>query len=159
MGGPLCIIVITGKTRRAPVRRLGKCLLISARMPGCFLIRILQYTAVAHLLIIQKESCGYLMLCCRAFFFSALFLHCIYPSLLLRISFVLYLVLCRTSLPLALCFFQKSKNLCSVALLPKVNTNVCMLEIVLPFHAAGDFTVFSSKNRIPCSLIPPCLHY
>lgn len=56
-------------------RRLGKCLLISAKMPGCFLIHILQHTAVALLLIIQEESCGYLMLCCRAFF------QCTFPAL------------------------------------------------------------------------------
>ena len=48
--------------------RLGECLLISAEMPGCFLISILQHTAVVHLLIIQEEGCGYLMLCFRAFF-------------------------------------------------------------------------------------------
>lgn len=48
--------------------RLDKCLLISAEMPGCFLISIPQHTAVVHLLIIQEEGCGYLMLCFRAFF-------------------------------------------------------------------------------------------
>lgn len=45
--------------------KLGTCLLISAEMPERFL---LQYTAMAHLLIIQEECCGFLMYCCRAFF-------------------------------------------------------------------------------------------
>lgn len=75
--------------------KLGACLLISAEMPESFL---LQYTAMAHLLIIQEECCGFLMYCCRAFF-GAIFLWCVQSSLLLCVYFLLHLAL-RPSIPL-----------------------------------------------------------
>lgn len=142
--------------------RLGKCLLISAKMPGCFLIRILHYTAVAQPLIIEEESCGYLMLCCRAFFpvhfsCSAFIPLCSSAS---PSCCILYCVVRHPHLFFA--FLKKKQELLlrgSAAKSQHESVCVCVLEDVLPFHASGDFTALSSENRIPCTLIPPCLHY
>lgn len=133
--------------------QLGKCLLISAKMPGCFLIHILQRTAVAHLLIIQEESCGYLMLCCRDVSIFPALHSCLFAPLHLLPAACC--IVCYSLLPLCFLvlfwdFFQKRKCFCSIALQPKVNKNVsmcvwmCMLEAMHTCHASGDFTVLSS---------------
>lgn len=136
--------------------RLDKCLLISAEMPGCFLISIPQHTAVVHLLIIQEEGCGYLMLCFRAFFSvhfpcSAFIPLCSFVS---PSCCILYCAARHSHLRFAF-FKKKTELLLSGSAAKSQRDCVC----ALPFHASGDFTVLSSRNRIPCTLIPPRLHY
>lgn len=123
--------------------RLDKCLLISAEMPGCFLISIPQHTAVVHLLIIQEEGCGYLMLCFRAFFSvhfpcSAFIPLCSFVS---PSCCILYCAARHSHLRFAF-FKKKRQNFCSVAPQPKVNATVCvrslfMLQVILQCWAAG----------------------
>lgn len=99
-----------GKMWRAPVlHHLGKCLLIPAKKPGCFVVDISQYTAAAPRSIIQKESCGYLMLCCRVVFSVHFALHSSL-SFLLWVFFLPYLELCGVSFPLILCVFKKKRQ-------------------------------------------------
>lgn len=115
---------------------LGKCLLIPAKMPGCFLVHIPHYTSAPHRSIIQEESCGYLMLCCRAVFFPPCAFS--YSAFIPLSSFAspsfLHLVLCGTSYPLALCFFPKKKKpkLCGSA----DEGSFFMLQVILQYWAA-----------------------
>lgn len=105
---PLCITATPGKLRGGGAACLTKTYSYLQRLPGSFLIGIPRYTAKPHLLIIQEESCRYLMLCCRVFSW------CTVPARFSSLGFfgsifLLYLVSCK-SIPLSLTFFFRNKS-------------------------------------------------
>lgn len=129
------------KMWRAPVlRHLGKCLLIPAKKPGCFLVDISQYTAAAPRSIIQKESCGYLMLCCRVVFSVHFALHSSL-SFLLWVFFLPYLELCGVSSPLTLCVFKKRQDLL------RQNSTLCVCMCVLEAAFSGFRWFYNAEQQ------------